>query len=700
MRKALLIMALLGTLAATGAYADTNPFFETWDTPFGVPPFDRITLENYEPAFMQGMAAQKVEIDAIVADPAAPTFTNTIEALDASGSLLRKVSYVFGAMNGTMTNDDMQALARQLAPLRSRHRDEILLNEGLFSRVDAVYRQRDQLDLDREQQRLLEETWKRFVRGGARLSAPDKDKLKQMNQELSVLSLRFGENVLKETNRFEMVVTDTAGVAGLPRGVIAAAAETATERGHPGQWVFTIQKPSLIPFLQYSTDRDARRRMFTAYIEKGNHGDELDNNDILARTVVLRTQRANLLGYPSHAAYVLDDNMAKTPEAVYDLLDQVWRPALAKAKTEAAEFQAMIAAEGDDFQLQPWDWWYYAEKVKKERYDLDESMLRPYFELESVRAGLFETVHRLYGLTFTPRPDLPVYHPDVKAFEVKDRDGSTLAIWYSDYFPRASKRGGAWMDALRKEYYRDGKRVIPVIYNVGNFTKPAAGEPSLLSVDEVKTMFHEFGHALQGMLSNCRYQTLSGTSVARDIVELPSQVMENWALEPEVLAFYARNFKTGEPIPAALVAKIKDSAHFNQGFATTEYLAASYLDMDWHTITDTIPRVPADFEKTSMDRIGLIPQIVPRYRSPYFQHIFSGGYSAGYYSYLWAEVLDADAFAAFKETGDIFDPATALSFRKNILERGASEDPMVLYEKFRGRKPSIKPLLERRGLDE
>ncbi len=696
MRKVLLIMALSVTLAGTGARA--NPFFETWDTPFGVPPFDRITIADFQPAFMQGMADQKAEVEAIAEDPDPATFANTIEALDASGSLLRRVGAVFGCLNGTMTDDRMQAVARDLAPLRSKHRDEILLNGKLFARVDAVYRQRDDLNLDREQQRLLEETWKRFVRGGAKLSDQDKEKLKELNQELSLLSLKFGENVLKETNRFEYVIEDETELDGLPDGVIAAAAETAAERGHQGRWVFTIQKPSLIPFLQYSTDRQARRRMLTAYAQKGNHGDELDNNDILARMVVLRTERAHLLGFDSHAAYVLDDNMAKTPDAVYKLLDEVWWPALKKAKAEAAELQTMIDQEGGRFQLEPWDWWYYAEKLKKQQYDLDESMLRPYFELESVRAGLFETVHRLYGLTFAPRPDLPVWHPDVKAYEVKDRDGSTVAIWYSDYFPRASKRGGAWMDALRKEYHDGDRRVIPVIYNVGNFTKPTAGEPSLLSVDEVKTMFHEFGHALHGMLSDCRYQSLSGTSVARDFVELPSQVMENWALEPEVLDLYARHYKTGARIPQELVARIKASGHFNQGFETAEYVAASYLDMDWHTLTDTTPRVPADFEKTSLERIGLIPQIIVRYRSPYFQHIFSGGYSAGYYSYLWAEVLDADAFAAFKETGDIFDPATAQAFRENILERGGGEDPMVLYKRFRGREPSITPLLERRGL--
>jgi peptidyl-dipeptidase Dcp len=711
MRKVLLIMAMLsimggcggggGATNESGGAADAgNPFFQEWDTPFGVPPFDRIELAHYEPAIMKGMEDHNAEIDAIATNAEAPTFANTIEALDGAGALLTKVSNVFGAMNGTMTSDEMQAISKRLAPLRSAHRDGIRLNDALFARVDAVYQKRDQLGLDPEQSRLLEETWKGFVRGGAKLDPADKDKLKALNEELSVLSLQFGENVLKETNKFELVVTDQADLDGLPESVVAAAAETGAQRGHEGAWVFTIHKPSLIPFLQYSTRRGLREQMFKAYTNVGDHGDELDNKANLARIAELRLERAKLLGFPTHADYVLDDNMAKTPAAVRELLNELWTPALARARAEAADMQALIDAEGGDFQLEPWDWWYYAEKVKKAKYDLDEEMLRPYFELEHVRAGLFEVVNRLWGLSFQERTDIPVYHPDVKAYEVHDADGSVLAVWYSDYFPRESKRGGAWMSSFRKQRMEHGERVIPVIYNVGNFTKPTADKPALLSVDEVGTMFHEFGHALHGMLSDCDYESLSGTSVARDFVELPSQVMENWAFEPEVLRLYAKHYQSGELIPDALVTKLEQSAHFNQGFATVEYLAASFLDLDWHTITEPVgaENVQA-FEDTSLDGVGLMDEIVSRYRSTYFRHIFAGGYSAGYYAYVWAEVLDADAFQAFKETGDLFDKDTAASFRANILARGGSDDPMDLYRTFRGKDPAIDPLLARRGLN-
>ncbi len=719
MRKVILIMAMMSILGGCtddgsgDSSADTagvsaadslrNPFFTEWDGPFGTPPFDRIEISDYEPAIMRGMAEHRNEIAAIARHPEFPDFANTIEAMDEAGGLLTRAGSVFGAMNGAMTNDEMQAIAKRLAPLRSKHRDEILLNAELFARVVAVYELRENLDLDREQQMLLKETWKRFVRGGANLPEADKVKLKALNEELSVLSLQFGENVLKETNRFEMVIDNEADLAGLPKAVVEAASEAAAGRGHEGKWVFTLHKPSLIPFLQYSSQRGLREKMFKGYISVGDNGDDLDNNAILARIAALRVQKANLLGYPSHAHYILDDNMAQTPENVYELLNKLWTPALALAKKETASFQKMVNAErargGKRFKVAAWDWWYYAEKVKKARYKLDEEMMRPYFELENVRAGMFETVNKLFGITFSERHDIPVYHEDVKVYEVKEADGATVAIWFSDYFPRESKRGGAWMGSMRKESYLDGERVIPLVHNVGNFTKPTGEMPALLSADEVGTMFHEFGHALHGMLSDCRYRTLSGTSVMRDFVELPSQVMENWAFEPEVLALYAKHYQTGETIPAELVAKLEKSKHFNQGFATTEYLAASFLDMDWHTLETTTEQDVAVFEKESLDRIGLIDEIVSRYRSPYFRHIFSGGYSAGYYSYVWAEVLDADAFEAFKETGDIFDPATAKSFRDNILARGGSEEPMTLYRQFRGKDPEIAPLLARKGMD-
>ncbi len=696
-------IAILGLVAiavlVTGAKRSGNPFFVQWDTPFGVPPFDKVKLKHYQPAFAKGMELQKGEVDAIVKDPSAPTFQNTVEVLEHSGSMLDRVANVFFAMKSSMTNDELEAIAKDVAPQLSEHGDEIHLNALLFQKIAAVYEQRDQLDLSLEQRKLLEEQYKEFVRGGAKLPPEKKSRLKEINASLSVLSLKFGENVLKENNRFELVIEDQADLAGLPAGVVAAAAETAAERGHEGKWVFTLHKPSLIPFLQYSQRRDLRERIYLGYINRGNHDDELDNKQTLAEMAALRVERANLLGHETHAHYVLEENMAKQPDNVYQLLDEVWEPALKRAKAEVAEMQKMIDAECGGFQLQSWDWWYYAERVKKAKYDLDEEMLRPYFKLENVLDGVFEVARRLYGLQFDERTDLPVYHEDVTAFEVKEADGTHVGILYVDYFPRASKRGGAWMGEFRQQARTDGQNVRPVIYNVGNFSKPTGDKPSLLSFEEVRTLFHEFGHGLHGLLSDCTYDSLAGTNVARDFVELPSQIMENWASDPQVLKIYARHYQTGEPMPDALIEKIRKARHFNQGFATTEYLAASYLDMDWHTQTESQSDLDvSEFESASLDRIGLIPEIISRYRSPYFQHIFAGGYSSGYYSYLWAEVLDADAFEAFKEAGDVFDPATAQAFRENILARGGTVEPMTLYKRFRGKEPGTGPLLKRRGL--
>ena len=686
-------------LVALSCSPGPNPLLTPYDTPFDVAPFDKITEDHYMPAIEEGMTQQLEEIQVIVVEEAEPTFANTIEALEFSGSTLDRVSAVFYNLEGANTNERMQELAREISPLLSGHYDDILLNSQLFERVQAVWAQREELDLDVEQATLLRETYRTFVRNGARLDEAQKRELTKINQELSKLSVAFGEHILAENNAFELVIGEEEELSGLPESSISAAVETAGERGHKDKWVFTLHKPSLIPFLQYSAMRAYRERMFKGYIMRGDNGDENDNNVIAARMAALRVRRANLLGYPTHAAYVLEENMAKTPETVYGLLDQLWAPALAKAKREAAEFQAMIDAEGGGFKLEPWDWWYYAEKVKKAKYDLDDEQLRPYFELENVIQGAFEVGNRLWGLTFEERFDLPKYHEDVRTFEVKDRDGSHLAVYLVDYYPRASKGGGAWMNSFRKQSKVRGQRVTPVIYNVGNFTKPTADKPALITFEEAKTLFHEFGHALHGFLSDVTYNSLSGTAVPRDFVEVFSQVMENWASAPEVLKLYARHYETGEPIPDELIAKITRAGTFNQGFATVEYLAASYLDMDWHSLTDTAAQSPADFEAMSLDRIGLIPEIVTRYRSPYFAHIFAGGYSAGYYGYIWAEVIDADAFQAFKETGDIFDPATAQSLRENVLSRGGTEEPMTLYKRFRGREPEIEPLLVRRGLD-
>ncbi len=688
----------IGLMLWSCAKEESNPFFSEYDTPFGVPPFSKIKEEHFMPAFKEGMKQQKREIEAIINNPETPTFENTIEAMERSGALLTKVSDVFDNLTSANTNDNLQEIAKEVTPLLSGHNDDINLNPNLFERVKQVYDKKDEIALSGEQSALLEKYYKNFVRGGANLDPEKQKRFREINEQLSLFSLQFGENILKEDNAFELVIDNEEDLAGLPQSAVKGAAETASERGYEGKWVFTLHKPSLIPFLQYSEKRGLREKMFKGYINRGDNGNELDNKEILSKMAALRVERANLLGYKTHADFILDENMAKTPDRVYKLLDQLWVAALPIAKKEAKDMQEMIKSEGNDFKLEAWDWWYYSEKVKKARYDLDDAALRPYFKLENVRDGAFAVATNLYGITFEERPDLPVYHPDVKAFEVKEADGKHIGILYTDYFPRASKRGGAWMNAYRKQFRQDGKNITPVIANVCNFSKPTGDKPALLSFDEVETLFHEFGHALHGLLSNSTYHTISGTSVPRDFVELPSQIMENWASEPEVLKSYARHYETNEPIPDELIEKLENSGHFNQGFATVEYLAASFLDMDWHTLTEVKELDPVEFENNSLNKIGLIPEIVSRYRSPYFRHIFSGGYSSGYYSYIWAAVLDADAFEAFKENG-LFDKKTALAFRENVLSKGGSDDPMTLYVKFRGAEPKIEPLLKRRGLN-
>jgi peptidyl-dipeptidase Dcp len=698
MKKIALISFALVLLFLSGATPQQNPFFSEFDTPFQVPPFDQIKEEHYLPAFKEGMKQQLQEIEAIVNSPELPTFENTIEALESSGTLLRRVDNVFGVLNGSMTNEKMQAIAKEAAPLQSKHQDDILLNEKLYQRIKSVYNQKDSLKLTGEQSMLLEKYYKDFVRGGANLDQEKKTRLREINKELSILTVKFGENILKENNRFELVTENEEDLAGLPQAVITAAAETAKERGQEGKWVFTLHKPSMIPFLQFSEKRDLREKIFKAYINRGNNNDDLDNKKILSKIAALRSERANLLGYKTHSDFVLELNMAKKPENVYKLLNQLWEPALKRAKKEAQDLQSMIDEEGKDFKLKPWDWWYYAEKLKKAKYELEDEILRPYFKLENVIDGVFTVANRLYGIQFTERTDIPKYHQDVKVFEVKEADGSHIGILYTDYFPRVSKRGGAWMNSFRKQSKMGGKNIYPVITNNGNFSKPTGDKPALISTEEVLTLFHEFGHALHGLLTNCTYNRLSGTSVSRDFVELPSQIMENWAFEPKVLKMYAKHYETGEAIPQELIDKLKNASLFNQGFANVEYLAASFLDMDWHTLTEPKEMDVDTFENESLNKIGLIPEIIVRYRSTYFNHIFSGGYSSGYYSYIWAEVLDADAFEAFKETS-LFDHQTAQSFRKNILAKGGTEDPMTLYKRFRGAEPKVEPLLKKRGLE-
>jgi peptidyl-dipeptidase Dcp len=678
------------------AAAEVNPFFTEWTAPFGTPPFPEIKEAHYMPAFEEGMAKQKREVEDIAASAEAPTFANTIEALERTGELLTKVNNVFYALTDNNTNEELQKIEAEIAPILAKHDDDIALNDRLFRRVEAVWRDKDTLSLTPEQARLLEKMYKEFVRNGAALDETRKAELRKINEELAVLTVKFGENVLKEDNGFMLVLEKTKDLAGLPQDVVSAAAEAAKSNGLEGKWVFTLHKPSCIPFFQYSARRDLREKLFKAFISRGDNGNEFDNKSILAKISALRVKRAALLGYKTHADYVLEENMAKTPAGVYKLLDQLWGPALAMAKTEAIDLQALIDTEGGGFKLEPWDWWYYAEKLKKAKYDLDDEILRPYFELRAVRQGAFDVAGKLWGLRFEPRTDIPVYHPDVEVFEVKEADGTHVGILYTDYFPRPSKRGGAWSGSIREQSVRDGRKITPVNFNVGNFTKPTAEKPSLITFEEALTLFHELGHALHDLLSNVTYESLSGTNVPRDFVELPSQIMENWAGDPEVIKTYAKHYQTGEPIPQELVDRIKKAGLFNLGFATVEYMAACYLDMDWHTLSDPVEQEPIAFENAAMKKIALIPEIVVRYRSPYFQHIFSGGYSAGYYSYIWSEVLDADAFQAFKETS-LFDQATAKSFRENVLAKGGSEEAMELFKRFRGREPKVEAVLKRKG---
>lgn len=674
-----------------------NPFFKDYNTQFGVPPFDKIQSEHYMPAFLRGIEEKRADIDRIVNSKEKPTFDNTIAALEKSGKLLDKVSYVFYNLSSAHTNDEIRKIEKEVAPLISKLNDDINLNEKLFSRIKSIYESKSNLNLSPEQARTLELYYKGFVRGGANLNDADKQKLRTINEKLSLLTIRFGENVLNETNEFQMFLTKEEELTGLPESVKAAAAEEATRAGKQGQWLFTVQKTSWIPFLQYSERRDLREKLLKAYVNMGGNDNKNDNRKILAEIAKLRVEKAKLLGYKTHADYVLEMNMAKTPDKVNELLNKLWVPALKNAVMEAEELQKMIDREGGNFKLQAWDWWYYAEKLRKEKYDLDEEELRQYFKLENVRDGAFLLANKLWGITFEERNDIPKYHPDVQTFEVKDADGSHIGVFLVDYHPRASKRGGAWMNAYRKQSKVDGINT-PIVCNVCNFTKPTGDKPALLNFDEVTTLFHEFGHALHGLLSDCVYPTVSGTSVPRDFVELPSQIMENWAGEKEMLKLYARHYKTGELIPDELIQKIENSAKFNQGFVTTEYLAAAFLDMDWHTLTEPVELDADKFEEESLTKIGMINEIYVRYRSPSFRHIFSGGYSAGYYSYIWSGVLDADAFEAFKQKG-LFDKETATKYREYILSKGGSADPMELYIKFRGAEPNIVPLLKRRGLD-
>ncbi|KAF0235799.1 MAG: peptidyl-dipeptidase [Prolixibacteraceae bacterium] len=695
----LIAASVISCSQPTKTTQNMNPFFETYSTPYEVPPFDKILNAHYLPAFQEGMKQHAADIENIVLVTSAPDFANTIEALDRSGELLTKVSAVFFNVKEANTNDSINSIAEEVAPLLSQHRDAIVLNAALFAKVKAVYDHKESLQLNPEQARLLAETFKNFVRGGANLSAEKKEELKKVNEQLSLLELKFDKNLLAETNSYKLVIDKQEDLAGLPENVVAGAAEQAKADGMEGKWVFTLQKPSWIPFVTYSEKRELREQLYKAMYNRGNNANENDNKAIINQFINLRLQKANILGYESWSAYVLDNTMARKPENVYALLQKVFDPAIVRAKEEVADMQKMVDKEGGNFKIESWDWWYYAEKVRKAKYDLDEEQLRPYFELNNVRDGAFAVATKLFGLTFTKLEDMPLYHPECEVFEVNDADGSHIGVIYLDYFPRESKKGGAWMTNYREQKTSaDGKNIRPVVSLTCNFSKPVAGKPALLSYDEVETFFHEFGHGLHGLLSQCTYVSIAGTNVSRDFVELPAQIMEHWAAEPEVLKMYAKHYQSGEVIPQELIDKMNKAGKFNQGFVTSEFIAAAFLDMDFHTITTPGETDLNEFEKKSMEKIGLINEIIPRYRPTYFAHAFSWGYSSGYYSYIWAEVLDADAFNAFKETGDIFNQDVAKSFRTNILERGNIDEPMKLYLNFRGKEPGIEPLLKNRGL--
>jgi peptidyl-dipeptidase Dcp len=684
-------MLALSPLAAQEPQKE-NPFFKARTTLFQAPPFDKIQKEHFLPAFKEGIKREQAEIDAIAAGKKAPSFANTIAPMDHSGIFLNDVSSVFYALLGAETNPDLQAIARDVSPLLSAHGDNISLNEKLFARVKTIYNQRPKLALTPEESFLLENTYKGFIRNGALLDAAGKARLRELNAELALLGLKFGENMLAETNSSRIVIDSPEGLAGLPESVRAMGADTARQLKLDGKWAYTSQVPSMTPFLQYSTRRDLREQLHRAYFMRGDRDNANDNKEIVKKIVTLRAERAQLLGYPTHAHFVLEERMAKDPATVMAFLQKLWSPALERARNEAADMQAIIDREKGGFQLASWDWWHYAEKLRQEKYAFDDAVLRPYFSLENVKQGIFVLCDKLYGLQFAKLEGLPVYSPEVQVYEVKEAAGGHVGLLYMDFHPRPGKRGGAWSGGFRRAYYEKGRRVAPLSSIVCNFTRPAAGAPALLSIDEVNTFFHEFGHSLATLLSNGIYR---GRSVPRDAVELPSQIMENWALEPELLKLYARHYQSGEVIPPALVAKLKSSSLFNQGFETVEYLAASFLDMAWHTLRGGTNDVRS-FEAGAMASLGLPQAIIPRYRTTYFNHMISG-YAAGYYSYIWSGVLDKDAYEAFKEKG-IFDRATAASFRQNVLAKLGTEDALTLYKRFRGAEPRIEPLLRSRGL--
>ena len=697
--KYILMAALTTTMCGCTSHQQekSNPLFSEFNTPHGIAPFAEITIDHYREGMLKGMEEQKAEIEAIVNNSEAPTFENTILALDKSGELLRKVRGTFSPLSSSNSNDQTRALQKEMSPISSTHSDDINLNEKLFARVKSVYDSRESLTLTPEEAKILQNTYDRFVNSGAELSDEDKAKLRELNKEISMLQLEFSQNLLHETNNTFVVAESLDEMKGLPQANIDAAAKMANENGQPGKWMFNMQRPSCNPVLQYCENRELRRKVYEAYYNRGNQDNDHDSKAICAKLVALRLEKAKLMGYSNYAEMALKNRMASTPEAVYDLLMQVWEPAVAKAKEEIEDIRAEIRKDGKDFEPAGWDYMYYLDRAKKAKFAVDEEEIRSYLEINNVMQGIFHVANKLYGLTFKEiTAEVPSYEPTAKAFEVIDRDGKLLAIFYSDNFTRESKNAGAWCTSFRSQSYKNGERIIPIVVNSCNMTIPNNEGYALQSIDNVETLFHEFGHALHNFMRDVQHSGASG--VERDFVELPSQINEHWAFEPEVLAVYAKHYKTGEIIPMELVNKIQESAKYGQGFATVEYIAASLSDMDLHVLTE----VPADlnvmeFEAAKLNERGIPSQILPRYRITNFSHTMGGGYTAGYYSYMWAEVLDADAFEAFAETGDIFNQEVADKFRKYVLTPGGIDDGMTMYKNFRGREPKIDALLKNRG---
>ena len=681
-----------------------NPFLKKYNTEFEIPPFSKIDESDFMPAFTMGIEAHKKEIDSIIKNSENPSFENVMIALEKSGSLLDRVGAVFFNLSGSTSNEEIQNIEKDISPILSQHYDSISLNPKIFKKIKYLWDNIDSLNLSIEEKKILEEKYKNFIRNGALLEGDDKEKYSSINQEISKLSVEFSQNLLAETNNFEIILNEN-DLDGLPDDIIALAKEEADKKYketkdsiYKDKYIFTPHRSSLYPFLTYSKRRDLRERLYKGYIMRGDNNNEFDNKEITAKISSLRVERANLLNFETHAHYVLDNTMAKTPEAVYGLLDQLWQPALSRASKELEELQSLVNKEGGNFKIASWDWWYYSEKLRKEKYDLNDEELKEFFTLDNTIDGIFKTANKLFGLSFSERFDIELYHEDARVWEVRDKDGSHLGIYIGDYYTLSIKRGGAWMSTFKDQSNFDG-RERPIVVNVCNFPPPSNDKPSLLNLEHVTTLFHEFGHALHGLVTNTEYKSLSGTSVSRDFVEFPSQVLEHWAVEPELLKSYAKHYKTGESIGDDLILKMQNASKFNQGFANVEYLAASYLDMDWHSLTTNEIQDTVEFEKNSLKKIGLIDEIVSRYRTTYFQHIYSSSYSAGYYSYIWAAVLDSDAFSRFKNSGEIFNKDLAEKYRKYILEKGGTEDPMELYRSFAGSNPEISALLNDRGLN-